>query len=96
MEELFNYIYTDAFMPTPPTGSLEAYWQLIRMYVLALKRTTDSLEGKSQKGVGALLRHIWSIGQPDEIVFITFNQDLVIENPHFPYGCLKSTNKTYQ
>ena len=79
MEEVFNFIYSDAFSPSPPSGCIAAYWSLIRMYANAIARTTNNLTGSSHYGVGALLRHIWLLDSDPHITFITFNQDLVIE-----------------
>lgn len=77
MESVFSYLYSDVFSDAPPDDSLEAYWALVRMYASAIARTTNRLTGTSHSGVGALLRSIWPFD--DEISFVTFNQDLVIE-----------------
>lgn len=79
MEEIFNYIYSDAFATPPASGAQDAYWALLRMYASALGRTTNSLTGTSYYGIGALLRHIWRTDEDPWLTFITFNQDLVIE-----------------
>jgi hypothetical protein len=79
MEEVFNYLYSQAFAQNPEPQCLEAYWALIRMYWLALTRTTNGLRGNSRYGVGAVLRHIWRTYRGCRMTFITFNQDLVIE-----------------
>ena len=79
MEEVFNYVYSDAFAENTPTGCLEAYWGLLRLYAQAIARTTNPLVGKSRYGVGALIRHIWATNRYEKLSFITFNQDLLIE-----------------
>ncbi|MBK6658506.1 MAG: SIR2 family protein [Proteobacteria bacterium] len=79
MEEIFNYIYSDAFSKNTPPGCLEAYWSLLRLYAHAIAQTTNSLEGKSRYGVGALVRHLWKPTAYPNLSFITFNQDLLIE-----------------
>lgn len=79
MEEIFNYLYSQAFADDPTKECLEAYWGLIRMYSAAIARTTNPLSGTSRFGVGALLRHLWRNRAACEMVFVTFNQDLVIE-----------------
>ena len=79
MEEVFNYIYSDAFAPSASTETLTAYWALLQMYRTALARTTNPLKGKSRFGVGALLRFLWLNDPSREFTIVTFNQDLVIE-----------------
>jgi hypothetical protein len=79
MEEIFNYVYSDAFAASDNTDSLGAYWALLQMYRNAIARTTNPLNGTSRFGVGALLRFLWRIDPTREITFVTFNQDLVIE-----------------
>lgn len=79
MEEVFNFLYSDVFSDTPPEDSFDAYWALVRMYTTAIARTTNALVGTTRRGVGAVLRSLWRRDQPD-LTFITFNQDLVIEN----------------
>lgn len=79
MEEVFNFLYSDVFADSPPDDAFDAYWALVRMYTAAIARTTNRLKGTSRKGVGAILRSLWRRDQPD-VTFVTFNQDLVIEN----------------
>ena len=79
MEEVFNYLYSDAHSGSPSPDCLSAYWSLIRMYRAAIGRTTNNLEGTSRAGVGALLRYLWKQDPSRTITFLTFNQDLVIE-----------------
>lgn len=80
MEELFNALYSDAFSSDPPPEALDAYWALIRMYTLAISRTTNQLTGAGRGGIGAIVREVWQ-GRWDHtnLTLITFNQDLVIE-----------------
>lgn len=77
MEAVFNFMYSDVFAYRRPRGALDAYWALLKMYSAAIARTTNRLDGTSRKGPGALLRLLWTTDQ--EITFVTFNQDLVIE-----------------
>ena len=79
MEEVFNYLYADAVSPGSSDASVRAYWALIRMYANAIARTTSYLDGRSQAGVGGLVRFLWQLGERD-LDIVTFNQDLVIEN----------------
>ncbi len=79
MEEVFNYIYSDAFSTSPPAGCLEAYWALIQLYTEAIGRTTNGLDGKSRNGVGALVRYLWRTDPECELTVVTFNQDLIVE-----------------
>lgn len=78
MEEVFNVVYADAFSGLPTTECLDAYWALLKMYRDAIARTTNWLTGRSRAGIGGLLRFFARGGETD-LVFITFNQDLVIE-----------------
>jgi hypothetical protein len=79
MEEVFNYIYTDAFSSNPSKDCLSAYWALIGMYRTAIATTTNPLDGMSRSGVGHVLRTLLDHDSKREISFVTFNQDLVIE-----------------
>jgi|GEM_PF-896531 len=79
MEEVFNYIYSDAFSKNSPIGCLSAYWALLRMYAMAIARTTNRINGTGRYGIGALLRCIWKSDPNGKITIITFNQDLLIE-----------------
>ena len=79
MEEVFNYIYSDAHSQSPPQGCLEAYWALLKMYAKAIARTTNNLTGCSRKGVGAVLKKLYQQDGNRQITFITFNHDLIIE-----------------
>lgn len=80
MEEIFNYVYADALSESPPEGSIDAYDALIKLYTTAIARTTNWLSCRSQSGVAALIRSLWLQDPDRDFVFITFNQDLVIEN----------------
>jgi len=79
MEQIFNYIHADAVSPYSSAQCLEAYWALTLMYAEAIRTTTNALEGSSRSGVGALLRCLYRGDPAGEVVFVTFNQDLVIE-----------------
>ena len=79
MEEVFNLLYSDVFSDSPPEDAFDAYWALVSMYAAAIARTTNDLRGTTRNGIGAVLRALWRRNQP-ELTFITFNQDLVIEN----------------
>lgn len=79
MEEVFNYIYSDAFAQPPTDDALATYWSLLQMYRTAIARTTNPLPGTSRFGIGALLRFLWRHDSSREFTFVTFNQDLVIE-----------------
>lgn len=79
MEEVFNYIYSDAFAINPPSNCLDAYWALLRMYAESIATTTNDLSGTSHYGIGAVTRAIWNTHPGDTITFVTFNQDLLIE-----------------
>ncbi len=81
MEEIFNYIYFDAHSRRPPEGSLEAYDALVRIYQSAIAKSTEDLECTSGHGVCALSRSLCKAqGGQSPLLFVTFNQDLVIEN----------------
>lgn len=79
MEEVFNFLYSDVFSDAPPDAAFDAYWALLRMYTTAIARTTNELAGTTRSGIGALLRTLWRRDKSD-MTFVTFNQDLVIEN----------------
>jgi hypothetical protein len=79
MEEIFNFVYTEAFSDNVSDSCLAAYWGLIRMYAAAIGRTTNPLGGTSRYGVGGLVRALLQQDPDDEYIFVTFNQDLVIE-----------------
>ena len=79
MEEVFNYIYGDAFAPNAPDETYDAYAALVRMYQTAIAQTTNPLTANSQRGVGAVLKHLWVDARERDLTVITFNQDLLIE-----------------
>jgi len=79
MEEVFNYIYTDAFSAAPSAGCLDAYWALIVMYRAAIGSTTNPLQGTSRSGIGYLLRALLDHDRDRQVALVTFNQDLLIE-----------------
>lgn len=79
MEDIFNYVYVDAFTPGAPNVSFTTYSALVRMYQQAIADTTNPLSGNSQRGIGAVLRHLWNQENERDITFVTFNQDLIIE-----------------
>lgn len=79
MEQIFNYIHADSTSSNPSTPCLAAYWALTRMYAEAIRFTTNHLDGSSRNGVGALFRFLLSSDPQEQVSFITFNQDLVIE-----------------
>lgn len=78
MEEIFNFVYSDAHTPGSGNDALEAYWALLKMYRRAIAKTTNWLSHNSRSGVGALIRRVWS--ESNTLTIVTFNQDLVIEN----------------
>jgi hypothetical protein len=78
MEEVFNIVYADARTVGATDECLDAYWALLNMYRDAIGYTTNTLNGTSRDGIGALLRFFARRGERD-FVFVTFNQDLVIE-----------------
>lgn len=79
MEEVFNYVYSDAFSGNPTVECLEAYWSLIRLYRAALASTTNPLNGKSRSGFGQVLRTLYEHKFQRNTSILTFNQDLVVE-----------------
>lgn len=79
MEEVFNYIYTDAFSGNPSDGCLDAYWALIGLYRAALSNTTNPLKGNSRSGIGQLIRCLYQHNAERNLSIITFNQDILIE-----------------
>ena len=78
MEEVFNIVYADTFSDSSSADGIDAYWALLKMYHSAIRLTTNPLTGTSRAGVGALLRFFARRGEED-FVFVTFNQDLLIE-----------------
>ena len=79
MEEVFNYVYSEAFSPTPSSLCIDAYWNLLGLYRQAISATTNPLKGKSRAGVGHVLRSLLEHNSDRDISFVTFNQDLLIE-----------------
>lgn len=79
MEEIFNYIYSDAFSENSPPDCLISYWALLQMYAMAIGLTTNRLKGTGRFGIGALLRYLWQSDPGGLLTIITFNQDLLIE-----------------
>ena len=93
MEEIFNYIYSDAFADYSPPGCLEAYWALVRMYTRAISMTTNKLNGNSRTGVGTLIRKLLTKFRGSNISILNYNQDLLIEKAlEKTYGMKKYSN----
>ena len=79
MEEVFNYLYSDAMRSDASEEAVEAYSSLTRAYMRVIGETTDWLSGTSRSGVGALLKGLFKNDPQLDLSIITFNQDLVIE-----------------
>jgi hypothetical protein len=80
MEEVFKDVAYD-FRETPNDKvALDAYIDLVDLYLRVLRGTTNWLSGDSRTGgpVGRLLDSAATAG--DSLTVITFNHDLVIEN----------------
>ena len=76
LEEIFGMVYSDTRMEPIPAGAREAFAALCRVYTKVLLNSTNWIEPSNRGPLGALLRHLSSLG---ESTVITFNQDLVIE-----------------
>ncbi len=80
MEEVFKDVAYD-FRETPTNrDALNAYIDLVDLYLRVLRSTTNWLSAESKSGgpVGRLLNE--AAGIADDVTVITFNHDLVIEN----------------
>jgi hypothetical protein len=80
MEEFFRDLFSDFQESSPGSVPALAYEQLVRMYLRVLRETTDWIGRDSRMGgpVGRLLADAAAVS--DELIIITFNHDLVIEN----------------
>jgi hypothetical protein len=89
MEEVFKDVYYDFLeSPTNPIA-LNAYIDLVQLYLRVLRETTNWLcEDKRSGGpIGQLLAAAAKAG--DEVTVITFNHDLVIENEIYRRASLR-------
>jgi hypothetical protein len=80
MERVFADVFYD-FTDAPGTkGYLDAYIDLVDLYLRVIRETTNWLSGDSRTGapIGRLLAA--AAAKADELDIITFNHDLVIEN----------------
>jgi hypothetical protein len=80
MEEVFADVFFD-FRETPTDkGALDAYVDLVDLYIRVLRENTNWLcaDGRNGAPVGRLLAE--ASGASDSLTVITFNHDLVIEN----------------
>jgi hypothetical protein len=80
MEEVFADVFYD-FGEAPTTGvALDAYIDLVDLYLRVLRETTNWLCDDSRRGapIGRLLAA--AAKHSEELSIITFNHDLVIEN----------------
>lgn len=81
MEEFFKSLFYDFLQETRADSKISlAYQQLINIYVSVLRQTTDWMAKAAYRG-GPVGRLIATVAEKsDQVVIITFNQDLVIEN----------------
>jgi hypothetical protein len=80
MEEVFKDVFFD-FQDSPSNASfLDAYIDLVELYLRVLRETTNWLN--ESKRVGAPIGRLISdaAGADDDVSIVTFNHDLVIEN----------------
>lgn len=80
MERVFADVFYD-FTDTPnDRGYLDAYIDLIDLYLRVIRETTNWLSGDNRTGapVGRLLAA--AAAQAGDLDIVTFNHDLVIEN----------------
>ncbi|MGB7686784.1 MAG: hypothetical protein WBL45_13505 [Solirubrobacterales bacterium] len=80
MEEIFKDVSYDFREDTGDSAALDAYIDLVDLYLRVLRETTNWLCADNRTGgpVGRLLAV--AAGIADELTIITFNHDLVIEN----------------
>jgi len=79
MEQVFADVFYD-FTERTVGGALDAYIDLVDLYLRVLRETTNWLCGDSRRGapIGSLLAATADLS--DDVSVITFNHDLVIEN----------------
>src|SRR5581483_3168784 len=80
MEEVFKDVFFD-FQDAPSnTVALNAYIDLVDLYLVVLRQTTNWLNTANRRGapIGRLLADAAS--RDDDLSVVTFNHDLVIEN----------------
>lgn len=80
MEEVFSDVFFDFQEDRGNTAALDAYIDLVDLYLRVIRETTNWLCEHSRSGgpIGKLLANAAAVA--DKVTVITFNHDLVIEN----------------
>ncbi|MFI4971047.1 MAG: hypothetical protein ACHP7H_00085 [Hyphomicrobiales bacterium] len=78
MEEFFGDAYYELIEASP--NSLEAYRALLRSYTRTIVDTTSWFHMRGDGVLSRILRQILLIEDLEQLTFITFNHDLVLEN----------------
>jgi hypothetical protein len=80
MEEVFKDVYFDFLENPTDRGILDAYIDLVDLYLRVIRETTNWLCDADRRGapLGKLIAN--AADASDEVTIITFNHDLVIEN----------------
>ena len=83
MEAFFRELFFDFQEASPGSSTALAYEQLLELYLKVLRQTTDWIGADNRTGgpIGKLLAE--AANSSDEVVIITFNHDLIIENEIF-------------
>jgi hypothetical protein len=79
MEDFFKDLFYDYVTDARNEQAQEAYRQLVSIYAAALRRTTNPVAERGNRGpVTRLLRK--AAQRADDLTLITFNHDLILEN----------------
>lgn len=75
MEESFGLIYSDTMIDPMPKGAKLAFSALCRIYAKVIANTTNGIDIKNDGPLATLIKRLLQI---NELVIITFNQDLIV------------------
>jgi len=79
LEDVFNRIFTDIYIRESDDPPIKAMWDLLQLYNRSIAQTTNELLDNSRDGVYGLITKLLNYEDELEVVFITYNQDIMIE-----------------
>jgi hypothetical protein len=80
LESVMGQIYTDMFNPMLEDAATDAFRALLRLFTRRLAETTNNIRPTNRRWVYRILARFFAAGvSPENLVVITFNQDIQVE-----------------